>query len=94
MPAIENWAEIKGDILEVKPHPSLSAFVVAQIKVEVVSAVGKFPNLFEWAKGKTIGVNFPTAKAGDLNPGATITCRVRKSGPDSTFADPDTIRVD
>ena len=94
MQVIENWAEIKGEILEVRPHPSLSAFVIAQIKVEIVSAIGKFPNLFEGAKANIIGVNFPTAKADDLKPGATITCRVRKSGPDSVFADPDSIRVE
>jgi hypothetical protein len=94
VPAIENWAEITGEILQVEPNRSLSAFVVVQIKVENVSAVGKFPNLFEWAKGKTIGVNFPLAKARDLKQGATITCRVRKSGPDSAFANPDTVRID
>ena len=90
---VENWAELSGTIRNVEPHASLQNYWTVQVEVEDVTPVPDYPNLFEWAKGKTIEVNIPASKVQELalSPGKKISCRVRKAGPTSAFVRPDTV---
>jgi hypothetical protein len=91
---IENWADIKGKVASVEPHPELDGYSNATIDVETVSPVSGFANLFSSAAGGQVTVNVHTAKVAELGlaPGTSISSRIRKFGPLSAFADPDSIR--
>jgi hypothetical protein len=89
---IENWSEIEGKVAAVTPHPELAGYVTAAIDVERVSPVEGYANLFSSAAGSQVEINIPAAKGAGLGSGATIRMRIRKAGPASAFADPDSIR--
>jgi hypothetical protein len=95
MQIIENWADVQGRIIEIKPHPKLQDFVVVRLQVSQVSPVRGYPNLFESTEGKAIDVNIPTARAQTLSlrPGIVISGRVRKSNPTTAFVHPDLLSV-
>ena len=90
---VENWAELSGTIRKIEPHASLENYWTALLEVEEVTSVPDYPNLFEWAKGRTIEVNIPASKVQELglSPGKKIAGRVRKAGPTSAFVRPDTV---
>jgi hypothetical protein len=90
---IENWALIRGKIAQIQDHPDLTGYMTASIEVEDVSIVEGYPNLFEWAKGRQIAVNIPSSRVHELalSTGDEVIIRVRKSGPESAFADPGSI---
>jgi hypothetical protein len=90
---IENWALIRGKVVQIQHHPQLAGYAVVTIEVAEVSSVEGYPNLFEWARGQQIAVNILASKANELalSAGDQIVLRVRKSGPESAFADPASI---
>jgi RimK-like ATP-grasp domain len=90
---IENWALIRGKITQIQNHPDLTGYMTASIEVGEVSTVEGYPNLFEWAKGRQIAVNIPASRVHELGLGIgdQVIFRVRKSGPESAFADPGSI---
>ena len=92
---VENWADIDGVIRGTEPDAQVDGFVLMRVEVRGVSPVPGFPNLFAGAEGTTIAVAVPpTAPAiGDLTPGRTVRCRVRKATPTKSFADPARIAV-
>jgi len=95
MQVVENWADIEGQIVAVKPNPLMDNFVTAQIKVANVVPVPGFPNLFEQAKGSIIEVNIPASKAKELSlsAGKAISGRIRKGGPTTAFVHPDFLKT-
>ena len=92
--AVQNWADIRGRIVSIAPHHELSEYLTAQIDVSDVALVPGFANMFEWAKGRQIEVNIPAARGRELSlaVGDSIACRVRKSGPTSSFVDPGSLK--
>jgi hypothetical protein len=90
---IENWALIRGKVVQIEHHPQLADYTVVTIEVAEVLSVEGYPNLFEWARGKEIAVNVLASRANELALGAgnEIVLRIRKSGPESAFADPSSI---
>lgn len=95
MQVIENWAEARGRVIKVAPHPTLGDYVVVEMEVDAVSPVADYPNLIQWAEGQTLRVNLPAEKARELSlaPGMEISFWVRRGSPDSVFADPQRISV-
>jgi hypothetical protein len=88
---VENRAVIEGTVSSVAPNTDLPGYVVAAIRVEHVSPVEGYPNLFSWASGAEVSINVPQDKAASLSPGIKVRLRVRKGGPVNSFGDPDTI---
>ena len=73
----------------VAPHPELAGYVTATIDVERVLPVEGYANLFSSAAGGQVEVNIAAEKGAGLGSGAAIRMRIRKAGPASAFADPD-----
>jgi hypothetical protein len=90
---IENWALIRGKVVQIQHHPQLAGYTVVTIEVAEVLSVEGYPNLFEWASGQRIAVNVLASRTNELalGTGDQIVLRIRKSGPDSAFADPGSI---
>jgi hypothetical protein len=90
---IENWSLIQGSVLGAKPHAALDGYVSANIHVLRVSSIAGYADLFSTAAGSDIDVNVPAEKWNQLRigTGAVIEFRIRKAGPFSAFADPDSI---
>lgn len=88
---IENWADVTGRLVAVRPHPQLEGYVSVSLDQLIISSVPGFPNLFESEKGQTIDVNVPVAAVRRLETarGATVSWRIRKAGPSSNFVHPD-----
>ena len=94
MQVVENWAEVKGTVQGLGPHPSLDGYSVVEVQVESVADVTGYPNLFHSAAGQTLAVNVPKDRVGELlAPGEQVTLHVRRGGPGSVFAHPDRITV-
>jgi len=87
---VENWAEISGVVQEVR-EAEIEGHLSVGILVNDVSSFQSFPNFFEDEAGKVIEVNVPrdVAEAAALQPGAVVSCRVRKGGLTSVFAHPE-----
>jgi hypothetical protein len=95
VPIVQNWADIEGNIDDVRPSEHLPDFVTARIAVKRVNAVQGMPNLFAGTSGTTLEVNIPAdlVRKNALHKGQVISLRVRKGGPDNAFAHPDSLRV-
>ena len=90
----ENWAKIKGKIVDIAKHDDLDDYVTATVAVDDVASVEDYANLFSWAKDKEITVNIPKEKASELSleRGHDIQARVRKSGPTTAFVQPESLK--
>ena len=90
---IENWSDLRGSVLAVEPHRELQGYAVATIHVIRVSPVPGYADLFSAAAGSDIDINVSAGKWNELGirTGDAIQLRVRKAGPLSAFADPDSI---
>ena len=92
--SIENWAKIKGKIVDIAKHDDLDDYVTATVAVDDVTPVDDYANLFSWAKDKEITVNIPAEKARELSleRGHDIQARVRKAGPKASFVQPESLK--
>ena len=91
MQVIENWADVTGELVGLRPHPQLKDYASATLKLSDVKPVAGFANLFESAKGQTIEVNVPATHVPQIQnlQGSSVSWRVRKAGPTSNFAHPE-----
>jgi hypothetical protein len=85
---IENWADVTGRLIAVRPHPRLEGYISAALSVSDIRSVPGFANLFETAKGQTIEVNVPVEAIAAATEGSTVSWRIRKAGASSNFAHP------
>jgi hypothetical protein len=88
---IENWADLTGRLVDLRPDSTLEGYVSVTIDQSTIRPVPGFPNLFEAEDGQPIHVYVPAAAARRLETlrGATVSWRIRKAGPSTNFADPD-----
>ena len=89
--AAENWADIKGTIIAIEPQGEMENHMAVTIKVEEVTPVEGYRNMFSWAVGKEIVVNVRTGEVTNLAPGDRFTVRVKKAGPLRSVAAPNSI---
>ena len=92
---IENWSDITGTVQSVSPSIALQEFAEVKVEVSEVRDVDGFPNLLKTAAGQPLTITMSKAKALSMNvtAGKSISCRVRKAGPNRTFVHPDLIEV-
>jgi len=90
---IENWSLVEGSVVAAEPHQELTGYVKATVRLLRVSAVAGYADLFSAEAGRDVAVNVPASKAAELGlaPGTAVRMRIRKAGPASAFADPDSI---
>ena len=95
MPIVENWADIKGKVLDNYPSKTVDGFVTVELKVSDAKDVEGFRNLLSDRKGEVIYVNVPEATWRGLSPerGSKVSCRVRMAGPNKLFAHPERVEV-
>lgn len=88
---VENWADLVGRVVGTRDDPSRAAFAIVEVQVAEVMPVEGFPNLYEWAKGRTVELKMPTDKVRELglSPGVHVACRARHAGPNVGFVHPD-----
>ena len=90
----ENWADIRGQVVQLHELSEAEPFLEAELLVEVVKPVAGFANLFTWAPGQRIRVRIPRdqARSLGLGVGQSLDCRVQKTGPQNVYAHPDHIK--
>ncbi len=95
-PIVENWADIRGKILDHYPSKTASGFVTVELKVSDVDDVEGFRNLLADRRGEIVYLNVPEAVWKDLGPGlgAKVACRVRMAGSRNLFAHPERVEVE
>jgi hypothetical protein len=84
---IENRADIEGRVLAVAAEQTRPDHKVATIEVDTVKPVEGYANLFANAPGTQVTVIVPAERAGALEVGSAVRCRIRRGGPTSVFAD-------
>jgi hypothetical protein len=86
---IENRADVRGRIVGVAPHPTMSGYELVELAVASVTAVTGYANLFGEHAGKVVSVTVASAeaRAQGLAPGDTLAARIRRTGPQAIFAD-------
>ena len=93
----ENWADVKGKLLDSYPSKVAEGFVTLEVKASGVKGVEGFKNFLEDKKEEVIYVNVPEALAQsmELKPGAKVSCRVRVAGQTrKLFAHPERVKVE
>lgn len=93
---VENWADVKGKLLDSYPSKVADGFVTLEVKVSDVKGVEDFKNFLEGKEGEVIYVNVKEelAEGMELKPGAKVSCRVRVAGPRKLFAHPERVKVE
>jgi hypothetical protein len=78
--AVENRAEISGDLLRARPDPERPDHVLLTVRVREVTPHPSFPNLLKGIEGSTVDIvsRGPAAAAG------AVRLTVKRAGP-STF---------
>ena len=96
MQIVENWADIKGKVLDSYPSKTAEGFVTLEVKVSDVKDVEGFRNLLDDREGEVIYLNVPEAVWRELSAesGAKVSCRVRMAGQRNRFAHPERVRVE
>jgi hypothetical protein len=86
---IENRSQVRGRVTSVAPHPTLDGYAVVDLAISDVAPVSGYGNLFGEHVGQTVGVNVPQddVRQNALQPGAEVTARIRRAGPQAVFAD-------
>jgi antitoxin component of MazEF toxin-antitoxin module len=87
---VENQAVVAGRIRTITPRADLPGYYIASLEVQSVSPVGNYPNLFSWAKGKSIDVTIPAdfVTTNKVTAGQTVTWRVKKTSATAVFLVP------
>jgi hypothetical protein len=88
---IENRADLIGRLVAIREDPTRPGYRLALVDVEAVSEVPSYANLLGQAGGARIELVIPDAHVGLMKPGDAITCRARRTGPSTVFADACTV---
>ena len=91
MQIIENWTDVVGKVEDVAPSDVSDDFVKMKVAVNQTKPVKGFANLLEDAKGQTLDVEVPRQAAEQLQPGAKVSCRLRRAGNRKIFAHPEQV---
>ena len=96
MQIVENWADLKGKVLDSYPSKTAEGFVTVELKVSDVKDVEGFRNLLDDRQGETVYVNVPKAVWREMSAesGAKVTCRVRMAGQRNLYAHPERVKVE
>ena len=91
--AIENWADIDGEIQSVRDS-QLKGFKSVEVLVNDAKTVENFPNLVKQRRGEVIAVNVPDLRAATLREAyesgkSKVDLRVRLVGPTRFYAHPE-----
>ena len=93
---VENWADIKGKLLDHYPSKIADGFVTLEVKASDVKDVEGFRTLLGDRKGEVVYLNVPKAVWHELEakPGAKVSARVRMAGSRNLFAHPERVEVE
>lgn len=88
----ENWAEVTGRVVSIAPAGD--GYERVELAVQHAADVAPLPNFFRERIGSTLTVEMPgdTVRAARLEPGSTLTARLRLATPALAFAHPDLVR--
>ena len=86
--AVENWADIRGRIVQLDELSESEPFVEVEVDVDDVRPVAGFANLLAWSAGQRIRVRIPREQARGLGlaVGQSLDCRVQKTGRQHVYA--------
>jgi hypothetical protein len=93
---VENWADIKGELLESYPSKTADGFITLEVKAKDVKDVKGYRNLLADRVGEVIQVNVPESvwQSRDIKPGPKVSMRVRISSSRKLFVHPEHLRVE
>jgi len=87
--AVENWAELRGTVREIRPRPGVPRMHDVVLAVDEARDVEGYPNLLTEAVGQDLVVSVDSASLGDLEAGAKVRCRAQRADPRTVVADPE-----
>ncbi|HLL75986.1 MAG TPA: hypothetical protein VK421_12080 [Pyrinomonadaceae bacterium] len=93
---VENWADIRGKILDHYPSKTANGFITVEMKVSDVKDVEGFRNMLADRRGEVVYLNVPEAvwQEVEAKSGAKVSCRVRMAGSRNLFAHPERVEVE
>jgi hypothetical protein len=88
--AIENWADLSGRVLDLRPRQGVPDMSEMVVHVDRADDVEGYPNLLTEAPGEDLAIAVKTDKLREagLETGAEIHCRVQRAGPGTVVAHP------
>ena len=90
---VENWAEVEGRVVQVRPAAGLAGFSTVELDVEHVQPVEGFPNFFAGGGRIAVNVQQDALTAAGLREGRLARLRIRRGGLTSNFAHPDHVQA-
>lgn len=87
--AIENWAELRGTVRDVRPRRGVPHMSEIVLDVDAADDVEGFPNLLTEAPGQRLAVAVDSQSLGHLQPGAGVRIRAQRADPRTVVAHPD-----
>lgn len=87
--AIENWAELRGTVREVKPRRGIPQMSDIVLEVEESHDVEGYPNLLTEVPGSELAVSVDTESLGEVEPGTRVRVRAQRADPQTVVADPE-----
>lgn len=95
MQIVENWSEIKGEVVGSEPSKTAGDFITIDMKVKDVNDVKGHKNLLSDRVGQVIQVNVRKSdwEKLDIKEGATAVMRVRMATSRKLFVDPEHLRA-
>ena len=96
MQIVENWADMKGEVINSDPSKTAGDFITIEVKVNDVKDVKGHRNLLADRLGEVVQVNVPKSlwESLDIKQGATAVMRVRMSSSRKLFVHPEHLRAE
>jgi hypothetical protein len=93
---VENWADIKGEVMNSDPSKAAGDFIPVEVKVNDIKDVKDHRNLLADKVGEVIEVNVPKSlwESLDVKKGETAVMRVRMASSRKLFAHPEHLRTE
>lgn len=93
--AVENWADVRGEVAALGDDPDRAGYVVMALRLVQVEPVPGQADFFTRDVGALVDLHVaaPVAAQARLQPGVTVQCRARKSHSGLAFAHPDRFEV-
>jgi hypothetical protein len=96
VPIVENWADVKGDLVDSYPSKTSDGFITLDVKVKDAKNIKGYKNLLADRVGEVIQVNVPESllQGKDIKQGGKASLRVRMASPRKFFVHPEHLQVE
>lgn len=96
VPIVENWADVKGELVDSYPSKTSDGYITLEVKVKDVKNIKDYKNFLADRVGEVIQVNVSESllQGKDIKPGGKASMRVRMASSRKFFAHPEHLRIE